>query len=407
MAQPNKEKLDLASPLPPLYAPEEHSRFLEPFIILAKHKFLIFFTVMGVGVLTAIISLLLPIEYTATAKILPPQQSQSFSTALLGQLGPLITATAGKDLGLHNPNDMYIAMLRSRTLEDALVKRFSLMGIYKARFPEDASRALESHTEITSGKDMLITVSVTDHDANRAAEIANGYIEELEKLTHVLAVTDAGKRRIFFEQEVKTASEELANAEQALKQTQEKTGILQLDSQSRVMLEAFADLRAQVASKEVQIQAMRSYATPENPDLLRAEQELAALRTQMSRFEQGQGGQSMAEIALAKVPSAGLEYVRRLREVKYREALFELLAKEYEAARIDAGKNSSLIQTLDKAQPPARRSWPRRTSLVLTATFAALLFGIVAAFVVEKIQRLKEDPQFQLFKFYLLGRNRA
>jgi tyrosine-protein kinase Etk/Wzc len=300
---------------------------------------------------------------------------------------------------------MYVAMLKSRTVADALIDRFSLMNIYHKKLREETRRRLEDLTQIAAGKDGIISISVDDRSPGRAAEMANAYIDELEKLTRTLAITDAGKRRIFFEREVKAANDELATAESQLKQTEETTGIIQLDSQARVMLEAYADLRGQVAAKQVEIQAMRSFATAENPDLIRAQQELAALQTQLSRFERGQGTRSPTDLALEKVPGAGLEYVRKFREVKYRETLFELLAKQYEAARIDEARDASVIQVMDKAVPPEKRSWPKRGLFVLAVTLFALLLGILLAYVTESLKRTKEDPQFaakwHLLKAYL------
>ncbi len=412
MAQQEKKELELhvseEVPLTQLLEDGDKRHFLEPFIILAKHKFFILCFVAGAAFLSVVVSLLLPVYYSANAKILPPQQSQSIASAMmsqLGQLAPLIGAAAGKDMGIRNPNDMYIAMLRSRTIGDAMVDRFSLMSVYKTKMRVDARLHLDGVTEIVTGKDGVISISVDDRDPVRAAAMANGYIDELEKLTRTLAVTDAGKRRIFFEREVKVANEDLSTAEVALKQTMETTGIIQLDSQSKVVLEAYASLRAQVVNKEVQVQAMRSFATPENPDLKRAEQELAALRTQVDHLEHGQGGQSMADIALEKVPAKGLEYIRKLREVKYRETLFELLAKQYEAARIDEAKDSAIIQTLDTAIPPERKSRPKRAYIVVSITLLAALLAMLWAYTSEAIGRAKEDPQhharMQLLKMYL------
>jgi uncharacterized protein involved in exopolysaccharide biosynthesis len=402
--EPNRPATDEA-PSAQMLAGVERSHFVDLLIILAKRKFLILGCTTAAGILSLVIALLLPKYYTATAKILPPQQSQSVATAMLGQLGPLLGATAGKDLGIRNPNDLYVAMLRSRTVEDSLLNRFSLMSVYRDKLRIDTLRDLESLTEIVAGKDGVISVSVEDRDPRRAASIANAYIDELTKLTKTLAVTDAGKRRLFFEQEVRTANDELAAAEQALKRTEETTGIIQLDNQSKVMLQSYADLRAQVSAREVQVQSMRSYATPENPDLIRAEQELSALRSQVARFEGGAGGQSSNSVALSKVPSAGLEYVRKLRDVKYREALVELLTKQYEVARIDESKDASIIQVLDQAVTPERKSRPHRMSIVLLVTLLAFLLAIVWAFIAETIRDSKGDPEFavrlQLLKMYL------
>jgi len=389
----------------------ERRQFPESLIILAKRKGFITYFVGSVAVLTAAISLVLPKSYTANAKILPPQQGQSIASSMLGQLGslaPLLSGAGG--LTLHNPNEMYIAMLRSRTVADNLVDRFNLMKVYHQTLRVGAQSHLESATQITSGRDNIISISVEDRDPQRAANIANGFVDELEKLTKTLAITDAAKRKIFFEREVKTANEDLANAEQELKETEEKTGIIEMSSQARVMLEAYAELRAQVTAKEVQIQAMRSFATSDNPDLIRAEQELAALRTQVGRYEQGQGGSAVGDIALEKVPAKALAYIRKLREVKYREALMELMLKQYEVARIDESKDSSLVQQLDKAVPPEIRSWPPRTALVLASTLLALILAIGTSLLMEKFQERRDEPQFaaqlQLFKFYLRGRHK-
>lgn len=384
----------------------ETIHFLEPFIVLAKRKTLLLLLPLGVGLLTAVVSFLLPKTYTAEAKIMPPQQTQSLSASMLGQLAPLANM-AGKDLGLRNSGDLYVAMLRSRTVADDLIQRFDLEKVYEQKRTIDTEKQLENLTEITAGKEGVISVSASDRDPKRAAALANAYIEELQKLTQTLAVTEAGRRRLFFEREVVQASDELAQAESALQKTQEATGFFQLDNQSKAIVESAAALQAQVTAKEVQVQSMRSYATAENPDLLRAQQELSALRAGLARMQLGQEGISLADVPMRKMPAAVLQYLRSLREVKYRESLLELLTKQYEAARIDEARDSAIIQVLDKAVPPEVRSWPHRSVMVLSMVFVAFLVAIVAAFALEAAERAKTDPQFlvrlQLLKFYMRG----
>lgn len=408
MAQREETKFELSVADPPLVESTETPavRFPEPLVILAKRKLFIIAFIGAVAVLSVVISLLLRNNYTANSKILPPQQSQSMSTtAMMSQLGPL-AALAGSTLGLRNPSDIYVSMLKSRTVEDALVDRFHLMEVYKAKKRSDARRTLEDYSLIVNGKDGVISISVEDHDPNRASEMANAYVEELEKLTKVLAVTEAGKRRIFFEREVKMAMDDLGNAEVALKQTQEKTGMIMLTPQATAIIEEVTSLRAGIAAKEVEIQAMHSFATPENPDLVRAEQEVAAMKVQLSKLEHGKA--SAADVPVENVPAAGLEYLRKLREVRYHEALFELLAKQYEAAKIDEARDSLLVQQLDKAVPPDRKSGPYRSLIVLGSTFFAALLAVLIAFALERLEQAKDDPQFvarlQLFKYYLRRR---
>jgi tyrosine-protein kinase Etk/Wzc len=417
MAPVEKAEVELRvteeAPAPQIRTEEaDRFRFPEPLIVLAKHKSFIFKFVGMAIILSVITTLLLPKTYTANTKILPPQQNQSMGAmAALSQLGPL-AALAGQGLGLRTPSDLYVAMLRSDTVANALIDRFSLMNVYKQKLREYTRKRLESATEIKAGqKDGVISISVDDLDPQRAADLANGYVEELEKLTKTLNVTEASKRRLFFEREVKMQNEELANAEVALKQTQEKTGLILLDSQSRAMISSLTSLRAAIAAQEVKVQAMRSFATTENPDLVLAEQELATMRAQLERVERGQGRRSIADVAIENVPTAGLEYVRKYRDVRYHEALFELLAKQYEAAKIDEARDSLIVQQFDKATRPERKSWPPRTALVLASTLLALLVAILVVFLSEALERAKEDPQFagqlQLFQFYLRGRHKS
>jgi tyrosine-protein kinase Etk/Wzc len=390
---------------------DEGIHFPEYLIVLAKRRSFIF-KFVGVTVLVSVITvLLLPNSYTGNAKILPPQQNQSMGAmAALSQLGPL-AALAGPGLGLRSPSDIYVAMLKSDTVANGLIDRFSLMSVYSKKLRIDARRRLADRTEISAGKDGVISISVDDRSPQRAADLANAYVEELEKLTKTLNMTEAGKRRLFFEREVKMENDSLADAEVALKQTQEKTGLILLDSQSKAMIESVTLLRAGIAAQEVKVQAMRSFATTENPDLVLAEQELATMRTQLDRLERGTGKRSIADVPIENVPTAGLEYVRKLRDVKYHEALFALLARQYEAAKIDEARDALIVQQMDKATPPERKSGPLRSLIVLSVTIMALLVAVLVAIFMERLEQAREDPQFatrlQLLRFYLSRSRKA
>ena len=417
MTPQEKKELELPgseeTSLPQLFEPSGKKHFLEPFIVLARRKFFILVFTASVAVLTVAYTLTMPTYYAGKARMLPPQQGQSFAAAMadqLGGLGPLLGMMSGGGL-LKNPGDLYVAMLKSRTVADRLIDRFSLMSLYKKKLREDARAQLAGLTEIAANKDGTISISVEDRDPKRAAEMANAYIEELEKLTRNLAVTDASRRRIFFEREAKTANDDLAAAEQELKKTQEATGIIMLDAQSRVMLESYAELRAQVSAKEVEVRAMQAYATPENPDLIRAQNQLKALRSQLARYEAGTGGRPLEDTSLEKLPSNALQYARKLREVKYRELLLQLLLKQYEAAHIDEAKDAPMIQPLDPALIPERKSRPHRGIICIVMTMLAFLLACGWAFLREAIERAKEDPQYlarlQLLKFHLAHRRKA
>jgi tyrosine-protein kinase Etk/Wzc len=385
---------------------EQEIDFYDALIVLAKHKRMITGVTVIAAVVAGIVSLLLPSIYVANTRILPPQQNESTAMAMLSQLSPLVSL-AGNNLGLKNPNDVYVAMLTSRTLAESMIRRFGLQQLYDAKMMVDARRALEKRTNITVAKDGTINIEMEDRSPQRAAELANGYVDDLRQLSQKLAVTQAAQRRLFLEGQLNQTKEQLANAEVALKKVQETTGLIQPDNQGRVIIESVARMQAQIAAKEVQLTSMRSFATEQNPDLLRTEQEVAGLRVQLAKLEKDKAGNGNIQVATKQVPEAALEYVRRLRDVKYYETMFEALAKQYELARFDEAKEAAIIQVLDKAVPPERRARPRRTLIVLISLVAAALLACVAAFVMEAQERANADPEhaakLQLLKQYLRG----
>jgi tyrosine-protein kinase Etk/Wzc len=387
--------------------PEDNEiSLLDLLIVLAERKHIIFWVTAVFAVLAVIISLLLPKRYTATVTLLPPQQNSSMGGTLASQLGSIggMAALAGGNLGF-KPNEMYVAMLRSRTVEDAMVEHFGLMNEYRVRYPTDARKAFETNaTVVGSGKDGMIHISIQDSDPHRAAELANGYVDQFRTLSKHLAITEASQRRLFFEQQLEQANNDLANAEQAMKQTEQKTGLIQLDSQARALVESAASLHAQIAAREVQIQGMQTYATGQNAQLIQAQQELDRMRAQLAKLGGAEDSASGGIIVpKGQVPEATLEYVRKLRDLKYRETIFDILARQFELAKLDEAKEGALIQVVDPATPPDRRSFPKRGFIVICATAVGFFVGILYALSLAAILRLKEDPATRL-KIHLLRR---
>lgn len=366
---------------------------IELLLILSRKKATIFKLTLAAVVAAVIVSFLLPKMYTATSTILPPQQSQSALTAMLGQLSS-VAGLNESDLGLKNPADLFIAMLTSRTIEDRLIDRFDLRQVYWVKGYQDARRQLESRSYIVAEREGLISISVADRDPQRAAALANGYVEELHVMNSDLAVSEAAQRRVFYQQKLDAEREELSVSELALKHAQEKSGLLQPDAQARAIIQSMADMRAQVAMHEVQLQAMRTYATAGNPDLRRAEQELAGLRAELAKLERNTGeiGNGNLEVPTRQLPEAQLEYIRRARDLKYHEALYDFLSKQLEAARLDEAKDAVVVQVVDKAVVPEKKSSPRRMLIVLVTGAAALLLACLWVLVTESIRRKEQDP---------------
>ena len=355
-------------------------------ITLAKHKKLIIGAPLIVAIVVAIYSFFIPPIYTADVQMLPPQQ-QSSASAMLSQLGAL-GGMAGA-AGIKNPNDTYVAMLKSRTIQDSMIKRFKLQAVYKTKTPEKTRTALNGATKVTVGKEGIIGISVDDESPQRAAILANGYVDALQQMTQIFAVTEASHRRLFYEKQLLQAKHNLGDAEIALKQLQEKTGIIHLDSQAQLGIGTAANIKGQIAMKEVELGAMRTFATGNNPDLVRTQQTISGLQAQLAKIETG-------TVSSSKVPETGLEYIRKTRDFKYAETIYEMLAKQFEMAKIDEAKESSVIQVLDKAMPPEQKSKPKRSMMVLIAALATGFLTILYAFIKEALQNAKKDTETEV-----------
>lgn len=377
---------------------EDEINLFDYLIVLLKRKRLIMGITFGAAIITAIISLIMPPIYRAETKILPPQQGSSMATQFLSQLGSaagLVGGAVGGAVGIKTPNDLYIGLLKSRLVLDGVIDRFKLMELYKTKSRENARRGLADTLKARDDKKSgIITIGVEDKDPKRAADMANAFVEELKNMNKGLAVTEAGQRRLFFEEQLKDTKEALIKAEDSMEGFQERTGAIKIDEQAKAVIEGIANLRAQIAAKEVGLKVMRTYATPQNPDIQRAEEELRGMREQLGRLETRSGGHNPDPLMpTGRIPALGTEYIRKLREFKYQEALYEILLKQYEAARLDEARDAAIIQVIEKAIPPEKRVKPKRKQMVMIATFSGLFFSVFAAFFMEYIEKLKSNPE--------------
>ncbi len=369
--------------------------FFDLLFVLSDARKRIALFVLVAMIIGATIAVLTAPTFTGSALIMPPQQSQSSLTSLLGQLGSL-ASLAGAGSQLKSPADMYIGVLESRTIADHLVDQFHLKDLYKAKTMEDTRVALKKHTKFIATKDGLIHITVEDHDPNRASEMTNAYVDELYLMNSHLAVTEAAQRRVFFDQELASEKNSLTVAEDALKQMEEKTGVIQISGQAEAIIRSIAQARAEIASREVELQATRTFATDQNPTAMRLQEEISSLRDQLSKLENDPRASQVTagNLQAGRVPAVGLEYARRLRDVRFNEALYELLSKQYEAARIDEAKAAPLIQVIDRAVPPDKKSSPHRILLTLGFGFVGFLIACITAVISRTLDRMQQVPEY-------------
>jgi uncharacterized protein involved in exopolysaccharide biosynthesis len=333
-----------------------------------------------IGLAALGITFAIPPTFTAKTQFLPPQQQQSSASALLqslGAMGGLAGAAAG---GIKNPADQYIGFLKSTTIQNSLVDRFKLQDRYEAKFKVDARKELQENTKIAAGKDGIISLDFDDEDPQFAAEVANAYVEELRKLMGRLSLTEAQLRRSFFEGKLKEAKDALSVADQELRATGINASTLK--SSPAAAVEVVARVRAGIVAQEVKIAAMRGYLTESAPEVKQAMVELSALRSQLVSAEKAEpqvAGQS--------------NYVERYRNFKYQETLYELFAKQYELARVDEGREGAVVQVVDAAQPPERKTKPKKALIAIMATLAAGFALLLFVFIRQALRNAGQDGE--------------
>ncbi len=342
-------------------------------------------SLLAAGIAYAVTYAIAP-TFTARTSFLPPQQQQSTAASALSSLGALAGLTGG---GMpKTPADQYVALLQSTTLTDRIIDQFKLQEVYDEKYRVDTRRQLDRHVRVAVGKkDGIIVVEVDDKDPQRAADMANRHVAELRRLNDELALSEAKQRRVFFEGKLRETRDKLTEAQQALEAS--GIGVGSLKAEPKAAAEGYAKLRAELTSAEVRLQTLRRTLAENSPEVQQQAATVSALRGQLAQLEQA-----------ASSDQRNSDYVGKYREFKYQEAVFELLARQYEGARLDEAREGALIQVIDRANPPEKKSKPQRVVTALIAFVAALFLLSVYAIVRDSIrdaERLgNRSPWFRL-----------
>jgi uncharacterized protein involved in exopolysaccharide biosynthesis len=377
--------------------------FVDYLTVIFKRRTLIYKIVIIGAVVSAIISLLIPNQYTASTTILPPNPQQDM---MFGLVSPSIMGSFGGASGLTallgggtRPSDLFAAILISDRITGQIIRKYNLKKVFRTKTNHDTRKQLGEITRIGVTPEGMITVAVTWYNKHLAADIANSYIEELDKFNTEAAMTVGKKYRIFIERRLTEAQDSLAKTEEALRKFQEKHHTVALDVEIQAAIETIAQLKSQIILNEVKKGAWSAAGQAGNPYLSNINNELRELRRQLSKIEFGQKGGNTREfgagfsVPFSELPEVSLEYVRLFRDVKVQEAIFELLTQQYEHAKIMEAKDTPTVQLLDRASPPEKKSTPKRTRIVVLVSTLCLILGIVAVFVLESFENTKKFPE--------------
>jgi tyrosine-protein kinase Etk/Wzc len=376
---------------------EQEINLLDLLLVLARRWKMIIGVPFVVAVITAVYSLTIPNIYTAKTMIIPTDNdSGGMGAALMAQLGGL-AGLAGGAIGTKSTSALYVTMLKSETLKDPIIDKFKLMELYKSKLRSTVYSALDGATSVNLGKsDGVITIAVSDKDPKLAADLANEYVEQLGRLSAKLTMAGASSNRMFIEKRIAEAKADLSKAEEHLKEFQTKHKTISVPDQAKAIIEGVAQLRGQLAAKEVELGTLQRQFTDNSQEVKTAKSAVASIRAQIAGLE-GKGGAISSSISnLGSVPQLGQEYLHLMRDFKIQEAVLEILTKQYEMAQINETKDTAPFQLLEKAKVPERKSKPKRSQIVILAAVTSGFLMVFLAFILQYLEQMPAEDKARL-----------
>jgi uncharacterized protein involved in exopolysaccharide biosynthesis len=346
---------------------------------------------------------LMPREYQAVTRLMPPDQASSSATgailAATGGAGANFGSLAGGLLGLKSSGALFVGILQSETVEDDIVRDFRLQKVYRDRYAIDARRDLAGHSAIFEDrKSGIITIEVTDSDP--AAGMARRYTEELNSVMNKMSTSSARREREFLEERLKSVQSDLSQSEKDWSDFASKNGAIDIQAQGKAMIEGAATLQGRLIAAESELQGLRQIYTEDNVHTRSLRAEVAELSRQLDKIG-GTGAAAgtppggtpgdPAYPTIRKLPLLGVTYADLYRRTKTEEAVFETLTREYELAKVQEAKETPTVKVLDPARVPEKKSFPARLLIVAMGTSASLVAGIL--WLLARTLWEEADPQ--------------
>lgn len=357
-------------------------------LLWSKRRFLLRAAVCGL-VIAIVIALFLPKSYESTAALMPPDQSStgaslisalSGSGGLSGAVGGGLASMAESALGIQSTGAMFVGILNSDTVQDDLIQKFHLKDVYGTKYIEDTRKALSKHTDISvDSKSGIISITVTDHDPQRAAAMTQEYVRELNWLVTNLNTSSAHRERVFLDQRLKQVKNKLEDAEKQFSQFASDKGAIDIKEQGKAMVEAAATLQGELIAAEAQLKSLRQVYTENNVNVRSLQAQVTELQAQLRKIG-GKGANeksSAAELypSLRELPLLGVKYADLMRQLKVQEAIFEILTQEDELAKVQEVKDTPSVKVLDPPLVPDHQSFPSLLIAMALGTTLGLVFG--------------------------------
>jgi len=391
--------------------------FIDYLSILVKWRKFIIINFFIIAFITAAISLIMPKTYTAKTTILPPTE-ESAGLGLSQLMGKLPLGQLGMMGGVSEETYVFIAIINSRTIMEAVVEKFELIKLYEVENMEEAVKSLRGNINVEINEDATISLYAaveTGYFANEEEEdkartltrdIANTFIQKLDSINLRIKTDKARNTRIYIEKRYLQNIADIKKAERKMRQFQEEHGVIALPEQTAAAIAAAADMQAQVMMKEIEIAVLSKSFSSSHGDLVAAKNQLQELKRKLSEMNSGtpydnkgsDTNNSNLFIPFSKVPELGVEYVRLFREITIQEKLLEFLLPQYEQAKIQEAKDTPTVQVLDEAVKPILRAKPKRGIMVIMAGLLSIVLSAIIAFIIEYIRKLEASRDEDYYK---------
>lgn len=378
--------------------------------LLWNHRRLFLRACAAGALASTLVAFFIPRSYTSTTQLMPPDTQSTSGLAMMAALtakaGGGLGSMAGDLLGLKSSGALFIGVLRSQTAQERLIQRFDLRKVYGKKLISDARIKLDENTAISEDrKSGIISISVTDHNAQRAAALANGYVNELNSLVAELSTSAAHRERVFLEERLKVAKQDLDNAANQLAQFSSKNNTLDIQTEGKAMLEAAGAITGQMIAAQSELEGLRQIYTDNNPRVRALNARVAELRKQLNKLggtaadsanveaasaEGSKASNGMPYPTIRSLPLLGAKYGDYYRRAKIQETVFELLTEQYELAKVEEAKETPSVKVLDTALVPERKSFPPRLLIIFLGTF--LVFSVSVVWVLGSNQWNETDP---------------
>ncbi len=374
------------------------------FNVFIKWRRILVFAFIVTVILTYVITLFLPKYYTSGATLFPPEKdtgSLGIASSLLG--GGIGSFLSGSGMCLPTfatLSDVYSSVLQSRIVSENVIEQNNLKEVYDTESMEEAVNVLRGRLNVAVEPNGMIKLSVEARDPERAAQITESFINELNRINKDVRISKARATRQFIEDRLEQTKIDLKEAEETYKEFQEEHKALALDNQVSALIESVAELRSQLVMAEIELGVLENTLQPTHTEVLQKRAEITQIKKQLEKIEKGDGGEGEDEflsIPFSEAPDLGLELARLTRELKIQETIFELLVQQYEQAKISEKRDTPTIQVLDPPKVPEKRSRPKRTLMALIAGILALILTTIAIFIKEylDIQKRANSEAYQ------------